>query len=287
MKIAIASGKGGTGKTTVCASLVSVWDRAVTAVDLDVEEPNLHLFLKPEIVSSYKSYAKVPKLDDSRCTGCGACANICQFSAISMINKKPYIFPEMCHDCGGCFMVCPTGALKRSERELGEVISGKIVNGKQSFVMGKLRVGEAMSPPLMREIKNYLSALPDVVDGEDIIIDAPPGTSCPAMNAVMDCDYIVMVTEPTPFGLHDLKLAVEAFTPLDKPMGVVVNRSGAGGNDDEVESYCNSVSVPVIAKIPFSRDIATAYSNGQIIADISADYKDLFLNLAKELKSYA
>lgn len=284
MKIAIASGKGGTGKTTVCASLVSVWDKAVTAVDLDVEEPNLHLFLKPDIVNGYKSYATVPQLDESKCTGCGACANLCQFSAISMINVKPYIFSEMCHDCGGCFMVCPSGALKMSERELGEVVSGKILDGKQSFVMGKLRIGEAMSPPLMRDVKKCVSTLP-AFDG-DVIIDAPPGTSCPAINAVIDCDYIVMVTEPTPFGLHDLKLAVEAFTPLDKPMGVVINRAGAGF-DDKVEAYCNLVSIPVIAKIPFSRDIATAYSNGQVIANVSTDYEEIFLKLAREIRTYA
>jgi MinD superfamily P-loop ATPase len=191
MKVAIASGKGGTGKTTVSAALISVWNRPVTAVDLDVEAPNLHLFLKPRIVGYEKADIEVPVADESKCTHCRACADLCQFKAISVLGNVLLIFPEMCHGCGGCLAVCPEKALSPGRRELGEIRWGNA--GRAGFLMGVSRIGEAMSPPLMRAVKSRLQFLLQAQPA-DVVIDAPPGVSCPAVNAVMDADVIVLVT---------------------------------------------------------------------------------------------
>ncbi len=277
MKIAVASGKGGTGKTTISASLASIWNGDLLAVDLDVEEPNLHLFLKPEIQDSKKIYVEVPKIDGDKCIACGKCADICNFNAFSTVGDKVLVFSEMCHACGGCFRVCPVGAMTRDKREIGEVITGAKDN--IDFIMGKLRIGEAMSPPLMREIKKNIKTK------KDIIIDAPPGTSCPAINAVMDCDFIVMVTEPNPFGFHDMKLAREAFDTLNIKMGVVVNKAGIGNRD--VYDYCEKTNLPILGEIPFDRKIASAYSDAKLISAVSEEYKNIFLKIKEEIKKYA
>jgi len=278
MKVAIASGKGGTGKTTVSAALSSVWNRTVIAMDLDVEEPNLHLFLKPQIFGREKAYIEVPVADESKCTYCRACAELCQFKAISVLSNVLLIFTEMCHGCGGCLAICPEKALSPGQRELGEIVWGQA--GSAGFLMGRSRVGEAMSPPLMREVKKKLQVM---LEGSaaDVIIDAPPGVSCPAVNAVMDADVIALVTEPTPFGLYDLQLAYEAFLPLGKPMGIVINRAGLG--EDKVYDFCRSRDLPIWAEIPYDRQIAVAYSNSQIIAAVSAQHKALFTDLADKI----
>ena len=209
MIIAVASGKGGTGKTTVTASLATVWDGPVLAVDLDVEEPNLHLFLHPTMAGSAPARLTVPVVDEAKCTYCGACADLCQFKAISVMGQLLLTFPEMCHGCGGCLAVCPEKALSPGQRELGEISWGQA--GRGGFLSGRLRLGEAMSPPLMRLVKARLNQM--LAAGGDAVIDAPPGVSCPAVNAVLDSDVILLVTEPTPFGFHDFKLAWEAFAP--------------------------------------------------------------------------
>ena len=233
MKVAVASGKGGTGKTTVSSSLLSVWDSPVIAMDLDVEEPNLHLFINPEFTGKRTASMEIPKIIDPDCSKCGKCSTLCQFKAISLMGKILMTFPEMCHGCGGCIAVCPENALVPEFRELGEISWGR--KGEIEFIMGRLRIGEAMSPPLMRAVKEKLEELPDAAS-KDVIIDAPPGVSCPAINAVMDSDVIILVTEPTPFGVYDMKLAHEAFTPMHKPMGVVINRAGLGNS--EIYDYC-------------------------------------------------
>jgi MinD superfamily P-loop ATPase len=278
MKVAIASGKGGTGKTTVSASLATVWSRPLDVMDLDVEEPNLHLFLKPKIQSVEKAYIEVPRADEEKCNHCRACADLCQFKAISVLGEVLMVFPEMCHGCGGCLAVCPENALFPDKRELGHLQWG--MADSTGFLMGQLRVGEAMSPPLMRQAKAKLQAMRHGLD-RDLIIDAPPGVSCPAVNAVMDADVIVLVTEPTPFGLYDLKLAHEAFLPLDKPMGIVINRAGLG--DDAVYDFCESEALPIWAEIPFSRDIASAYANSRIVAQVSSELKSTFVDLADHI----
>jgi MinD superfamily P-loop ATPase len=278
MKIAVASGKGGTGKTTLAASLLSIWPGPVTAMDLDVEAPNLHLFLKPSIRECMTATLEIPVVDETRCTYCRKCADICQFKAISVLGEVVLTFPEMCHGCGGCIAVCPEQAISAGSRELGEICWGRAAHA--GFLMGRLRIGEAMSPPLMREVKTKLSEM--LSDSPcDVIIDAPPGVSCPAVNAVMDSDAIILVTEPTPFGLYDLKLAHTAFTPLGAPMGVVINRDGLGSN--AVERYCRDNRIEIMAKIPYDRRIAEAYSQGYIISDQLPEFRGLFQELTEKI----
>ena len=282
MILAVASGKGGTGKTTVVASLAWVWDRPLTAVDLDVEEPNLHLFLKPQIAGRETASMEVPVVDASRCTYCRACADLCQFKAISVMGSVILTFPDMCHGCGGCIAVCPEKALTPGGRELGEVSWGTAA-GRIHFFMGRLRVGEAMSPPLMRAVMARVGQRP--APESDVIIDAPPGTSCPAINAVLPSDLILLVTEPTPFGFHDFRLAHEAFAPLGKPMAVVINRAGLA--DRSVQNYCHSRHLPILAEIPFDRRLAEAYSNGQVLSEALPDMRATFRGLMAGLRAVA
>ena len=282
MKVSIASGKGGTGKTTVSASLVSVWPGSVIAVDLDVEEPNLHLFLHPEISGRTTAVMEIPKADESLCNRCGQCSALCQFKAISLMGEVLMIFPEMCHGCGGCIAICPEHALSADFRELGDISRGSSEKGK--FLMGRLRIGEAMSPPLMRAVKNGLNDMINTSPA-DAIIDAPPGVSCPAVIAVMDSDMILLVTEPTPFGVYDMKLAHQAFAPMKKAMGVVVNRAGLGNS--EIYDYCASEGLEIMAEIPYDRRIAEAYANGCIIADTSEEMRQLFTGLAEKIRQKA
>ena len=284
MIYAIASGKGGTGKTTVTASLAALWDRPVIAVDLDVEEPNLHLFLHPELTAEEPAHMEIPVLDAARCTLCGECAAFCQFKALSVMGTTLLVFPEMCHGCGGCLALCPEKALTPGGRELGQILSGHFRAGRAenaAFLMGRLRVGEAMSPPLMRQVKARLPRTEDA----DILIDSPPGVSCPAVNAVMDADVIVLVTEPTPFGLHDFRLAVEAFRPLGKPLGTVINRAGIG--DTSVQDYCHAQGIPVWAQIPFSRAVAEAYSRGEVVDRAVPEVRSMILALMAHMRGAA
>jgi MinD superfamily P-loop ATPase len=279
MKIAVASGKGGTGKTTVTASLMSVWRSPAATVDLDVEEPNLHLFLNPDITETIPSNLEIPVVDEDKCNHCRTCSELCQFKAISVFGEVIMTFPEMCHGCGGCMMVCPEGALSTGKRQLGEISAGTALDSP--FFMGRLRVGEAMSPPLMRAVLAEMETRIDT-DSRDVLIDAPPGVSCPAVTAVMECDAVVLVTEPTPFGVYDLKLAHEAFSKLEKPMGVVVNRAGIG--DDTVYSFCRKNNLPILAEIPYDQSIAAAYSRGQIVAGVSEAIGRIFESLAEKAK---
>lgn len=282
INLAVASGKGGTGKTTVSASLVRVWSAPLVAVDMDVEEPNLHLFLQPKIVGRELASMEVPQLNESRCDACGACTDLCQFKAISLVGKLPLIFTDMCHGCGGCLAICPQQALSPSQRELGEVIWGHA--GQASFLMGRLRVGEAMSPPLMRAVNARLrQMLADIPT--DVIIDAPPGVSCPAISAVKDSDVILLVSEPTPFGLYDLRLAHQAFAPLGKILGVIINRAGLG--DDRVRDFCQSKGLPILAELPFQREAAQSYARGQVLAESSPTWQDIFKKLADRIHTLA
>ncbi len=274
MIVSIASGKGGTGKTTVAASLARVWSGPLLTVDLDVEAPNLHLFLRPDIEENMAAWMEIPVVDESKCTFCGACSELCQFKAISVMGSIVLTFPEMCHGCGGCFAVCPHTAISPGRRELGTISRGR-ADGNH-FLMGRLRVGEAMSPPFMRQVKARCRDL-IAANGGDAIIDAPPGVSCPAVSAVIDSDVIVLVTEPTPFGFYDFKLAWEAFSPMGKPMGAVINRAGLG--DGEVYPFCRDNGIPILAEIPYDQKVAKAYARGKVIADLSAEYRGFFVTM--------
>jgi len=280
--VAVASGKGGTGKTTVTASLASLWEGPLIGVDLDVEEPNLHLFLHPILTGEETAHLTIPVVDEATCTYCGACSELCQFKAISVMGRLILTFPEMCHGCGGCLAVCPEKAITPGQRELGEITWGTA--GRQGFLMGRLRLGEAMSPPLMRLVKARLEQMLAQTGG-DAIIDAPPGVSCPAINAVIDSDVIVLVTEPTPFGFYDFQLAWEAFAPLNKPLGAVINRAGLGTG--AIYEFCREKHLPILAEIPYDRAIAEAYARGRIIAQISPELQGTFVSLMAAIRGLA
>ncbi|MGD8468634.1 MAG: ATP-binding protein, partial [Desulfobacterales bacterium] len=227
MIVSIASGKGGTGKTTVATNLARSVGAPIQLLDCDVEEPNAHLFINPSFESSQTVFLPVPEVDEDRCTYCGKCAEICQFKAIAVVNQNILIFDELCHSCGGCWEICPESAIIEGRRELGIIEKGQS-NGIE-FIHGRLRVGEAMSPPLIKQVRAYQ-------DPQKLtIIDAPPGTSCPVIAAMKESDFVLLVTEPTPFGLHDLKLAVGAVEILQIPSGLVINRSDLG--DDAVKKF--------------------------------------------------
>lgn len=283
MIVTVASGKGGTGKTLVSASLASVWQRPVLAVDLDVEEPNLHLFLEPVGFRSEAVHLEVPVLDADLCTRCGACAELCQFKGISLMGTSLLLFPDLCHGCGGCIRICPQGALGKGERLLGAVEEGR-TRGGIPVLTGRLRVGEAQGVPLMNQVRRRMREAAQA-GALDVIIDGPPGVSCPAMTAAQDADVILLITEPTPFGLYDLRLARQAFLALGKPMGVVINRAGLG--DDRVHEFCREMGLPVLAELPFRRDIALAYSQGRVIAQVDAGLGDLFRDLATRMEGMA
>ena len=275
MIISIASGKGGTGKTTVATNLAFSIGENVQLLDCDVEEPNCHLFLKPEITERQTALTPVPKIDHEKCTFCKKCAEICQFNAIAVLKDTTLVFEELCHGCGGCQRVCEYGAITETGRELGVIEKGH--KGNIQFGYGRLRVGEAMSPPLIRMVRN-------LTDPRKInIIDAPPGTSCPVIAAMNGVDFVLLVTEPTPFGLNDLTLAVEAVKLLKIPTGLVINRSDIG--DNEVQRYARSEGIPILMEIPFDRKIAASYAGGKLIAEDLPGYREKFLRLFQKIEA--
>lgn len=274
MIISIASGKGGTGKTTIATSLAwALGDRA-QILDCDVEEPNCHVLMKPVLQASETVCVPVPIVDMDKCTLCGKCGEVCRFSAIVVIGDQVLTFPEMCHGCGGCSLLCPEKAISEGSRELGVREMGHA--GPVEFVHGRLRVGEAMSPPLIRAVKEKVN--PSKIS----ILDAPPGASCPVIHTVMGSDFIVLVTEPTPFGLHDLGIAVEAIRPLGIPIGVILNRSDIG--DREVQSFCREKGIPLLAEIPHDWQIAQGYARGDLLVDSAPQYRAMFVELPGKIR---
>ena len=274
MIISIASGKGGTGKTTVATNLAVSVESPVQLLDCDVEEPNAHLFLRPAIEETRTVTTPIPEIDLDQCDRCRKCAEICRFRAIAVAGEMVLTFPELCHSCGGCMAVCPQGAITEKGRELGVLETGAM-NGV-NFVHGRMRVGEAMAPPLIRAVRERSW------DRGLIVIDAPPGTSCPVIAAMKDTDFVLLVTEPTPFGLHDLQLAVEAVRILDIPMGLVINRADMG--DDKVRTYASAENVPVLMEIPFDRQIAESYSRGELFAHVLPEWKTRFRELVGQIE---
>ncbi len=277
MIVTVASGKGGTGKTTVATSLAWSAPGTVQLLDCDVEEPNVHLFLHPEIDRTVKVMAMVPRVEQERCNGCHRCAEICRFAAITVVGGKVLTFPELCHSCGGCLAVCPEQAISEAGRELGVVESGRR-NGLL-FGQGRLRVGEAMAPPLIRKVR-------ELADPTSLtIIDAPPGTSCPVITAMRGADFVLLVTEPTPFGLHDLQLAVEAVKTLGIPCALVINRADMGNAG--VRDYAGRVGLEVLLEIPFSREIARVYSKGGLLVEALPEWREKFAGLAEKIGKIA
>jgi MinD superfamily P-loop ATPase len=276
MILSVASGKGGTGKTTVAVNLALSLEssRSVQFLDCDVEEPNAHFFLKPQIHQSQPVFLPIPEILEEKCTYCGKCAEVCAYNALAVLKDTVLVFPELCHGCGGCSLLCPEQAIKEKGQRIGVMEFGA-ANGLQ-FIHGKLDIGQAMSPPLIREVKKYMNLT------RTIIIDAPPGTSCPVVESVKGSDVSLLVTEPTPFGLNDLRLAVETLRELRIPFGVILNRADIG--DRQVHDYCLKENIPVLMTIPADRNIAVAYSKGKTIIETQPAYRQKFLELYKKVQ---
>ena len=277
MIISIASGKGGTGKTTVAVNLAAALKKPVQLLDCDVEEPNAHLFLKPLITRELAFSLEVPEISLDKCTFCGLCQDLCQFNAIAILPQTALTFPELCHSCGGCFLVCPENAVISRKRVIGQVEVG--FRDQIYFAHGRLRVGGAMAPPLIRRVKQEISP-----DGP-VIIDAPPGTSCPVVTTLWGSDYVLLVTEPTPCGLNDLELAVGVARHLNIPCGLVINRADLG--DRGVHDYAARKALPILLEIPFDREAAEIYAQGGLLVEELPRWRsrmeDLLTKLAQRL----
>ena len=273
MIISIASGKGGTGKTTIAVNLALSLGK-VQFLDCDVEAPNAALFLKPLIKEKHLVNLPLPQINEDKCDYCGKCAEICEWNALAVLKDKVLLFPELCHSCGACWTLCPQKAIDHVDRELGIVEKGE--TGEIQFIHGRLTVGEAVVPPLIKAVKREIEK-----DGL-VIIDSAPGTACPAVEAVKGTNFCLLVTEPTPFGLNDLKLAVEMVRGFDIPLGVVINRADVG--DKEVEKYCRKEKIPVLMKIPLDKELAVLYSDGESIVNHHPEWKERFIDLFDKIK---
>ena len=277
MILAVASGKGGTGKTSISVNLAKVLGVPVQLLDCDVEEPNAHLFLRASQVSEEEISIAVPKIDATACNACDECVDFCQFNALASFCGAPLIFPELCHGCGGCTLVCSRNAISEESFRIGTVRT--LVDGNITLNSGCLDVGVSLASTLVHAVKARLE------DGVTAILDAPPGTACPAVATLRGADYVVLVTEPTPFGLHDLKLAVDTVRELRLPFGVVINRVGVG--DDRVQRYCAAEDIPILLEIPDDRRVAEAYSRGKLIVDALPDFREHFVRLWHGIEIHA
>jgi MinD superfamily P-loop ATPase len=276
MKITIASGKGGTGKTTVATSLALSLAAELTTpplfLDCDVEAPNAHIFLKPVFNQRREVSLMIPEVDETKCSYCGKCAEVCQYHAIAILGKKTLVFPQLCHGCGSCTLVCPEKAITEIPNVTGVLERGTATNGIQ-FGRGVMNVGEPMAVPIIRQLKKWTTPRLKQV----VIMDAPPGTSCPVVEAMRGAEYVVLVTEPTPFGLHDLRLAALVAHELGIPAGVIVNR--ANGAYPDLEAFCDAEKLPVLLCIPFERAIAEGVAQGRTLVEIYPEYAERFWQL--------
>ncbi len=277
MIISIASGKGGTGKTTVATNLALSITENVQLLDCDVEEPNAHIFIKPKTIKKTSVTVPIPQVTTDKCTLCGKCADICAYNAIVVLPNKVLIFPELCHSCGACQYFCPTKAINEIDKQIGFIEIGQKDN--LEFIQGKLKIGEVFAPTVIKAVKKYINP------SKTIIIDAPPGTTCPVIESLKESDFCILVTEPTPFGLNDFILAVEVLQKMKIPFGAVINRSDLGNKD--VELYCQQENIDILMKIPFKKEIALSYSKGELIINKFPEYKEKFQNLFEKIKKHS
>jgi len=274
--IAVASGKGGTGKTTVAVNMaLSIED--VQLLDCDVEEPNVHILLHPKIYETKPVFISNPVISEELCDHCGKCAEFCEYNAIFVGPEKVLVFPELCHGCGGCAIVCQKKAISEEERRIGTINKG-LAEGLE-LVYGELEVGEPMAVPVIREVKKQIRS------DKNVILDSPPGTSCPVIETVKGSNYCVLVTEPTPFGLHDLKMTVQVLEDMRIPFGVVINRAGMG--DKKVYEYCKKKGIPILLEIPFQRRVAELYSSGIPFISEMPEWREKFQLLFNEVTERA
>jgi MinD superfamily P-loop ATPase len=269
MRIAVASGKGGTGKTTVAVNLALSLSN-VQLVDADVEEPNAHVFFELTDKKEEEITVEVPRIDHKTCTFCGKCSSFCAYNALAVVKRQVLVFPELCHACTGCALICPVDAIDWDHRSVGVLRMGLTME-KIAFLEGELNTGEAMAIPVIKALKKRID------QEKTVILDAPPGTSCPVIETIQDADVVLLVTEPTPFGLHDLKLAVEVVRMMNVPFGVIINRDGIG--DDRVDIYCKEENIPILLRIPHDRQIAVWYSEGIAFVTEMPEMKQAFQRL--------
>jgi len=272
MIISIASGKGGTGKTTVATNL-ALSIKNVQFLDCDVEEPNANIFLKTKINQSEAVSVRYPKIDKTKCNFCGKCSEFCAYNAIAVVPDNILVFPELCHSCEGCKLICPNDAINWSDRTIGKVEHGQ--NADIDFYQGLLNVGEMQAIPVIKALKRKVDK------SKNVIIDVPPGTSCPVIESIGGSDYCILVTEPTPFGLHDLKLAVEVVRHMNIPFGVVINRDGIG--DNRIEIFCQNEKIPILLKVPERKKIANLYSKGIALTSKSHEWHEMFVLLYNKI----
>ena len=273
MKIAVASGKGGTGKTMVATSLAaSIEHLAPTRIiDCDVEAPNAHLFLKPVFSENKPAVIRVPEINPSICTLCGDCVRDCEFHALAQLGEKILVFPQLCHGCGTCSIVCPVRAIGEVPREIGQMDHGS-AREKLDFFMGKLIISEPMATPIIRQLKKW--AAPEL---QVVILDSPPGASCSVVATLSDADFVLLVTEPTPFGLHDLKQMLGVLDQIKAPAAVIINRDGIG--DEQVELFLSQTPYPILMRIPYDDEIAIGLAEGRVLADFKPDYQKDFIRI--------
>jgi MinD superfamily P-loop ATPase len=275
MILSIASGKGGTGKTTVAVNMALSLEN-VQLLDCDVEEPNAHILLQPKIAEATPIYKLVPQIVEERCTYCKQCSTFCAYNALFVAAETIMVFPELCHSCGGCSLVCPENAITETQRQVGSIKMGT-VKGIE-LIYGELQVGEPIPIPLIKEVKRRIN--PD----KTVLIDAPPGTACPFVASVYPSDYCLLVTEPTPFGLHDVQIAVDVLNKLSVPYGIIINRAGIG--DRKVYEYCNEKNIPILLEIPYNRTIAHLYSQGTPFVMNMPEWRAQFQRLYHKIKRY-
>lgn len=271
--VAFASGKGGTGKTSVVLNTAKAFSQDIFVFDCDVEEPNCHIFLENIFTEEKEVTVFNPVINKEHCTGCGECSRFCERKALVCWGSPPIFFPEMCSGCGGCKLVCPANAISEGERVIGKIQVRK--NGNIHLVSGIMNIGEESPVPIIRKLKS-------MIPKDNItFIDAPPGSSCPVVASILESDYLVLIAEETPFGLSNLQIVIDLAKKMKIPMGVINNRKGMGR--ENIYDFLKRFDIPLLCEIPYDKDIYDAYSNGKLIVEISDKYKKIFGNLAKKL----